>query len=147
MKTCMYHPGRESLDGMVQDDATVKALCGECLAADPAMLPDYRWEYSESQQTEFLIRMFDGSGIIIGQRKEKVVVFGEEPNKKLSRVFFSEEFAKRWLRECVSEKDWKEQGKVGSFHILDVDLEPLIKSPANFETIDFVGNGGPRRFS
>ena len=53
--------------------------------------------------TDLLFRKSDG--IMVGQRKGCVVVFGEEPNRKSSRVFKDEIYASRWLCKQAIEKD------------------------------------------
>jgi hypothetical protein len=55
------------------------------------------------QNSEILFRASDG--VAIGQRKRTVVVFGEDPNRKTSRVFIDDEHASEFLRSEVARLD------------------------------------------
>lgn len=105
-----------------------------------------------SQGSEILFRGSDG--IALAQRKKTVVVFGEDPNKKSSRVFLNDEYASRYLQEVVPANDLKEHeqqivdadGVVGMAlqPILDIrDAEPLIQLPEGAMELP----GGIRNFN
>lgn len=88
---------------------------------------DYVLEVYSSQHSEILYRADDG--IAIGQRKNCVVVFGEEPNKKSSRVFIDEEHAAAYLVEQVTIDDFSEQYDampIGALKIHRIDKEGLV---------------------
>ena len=57
----------------------------------------------KSNEAEHLYRASDG--IQIGQRKDHVVLFGENPNKKESRVFIDAASASKYLRGVVPQED------------------------------------------
>lgn len=86
----------------------------------------------ESQDSEVLFRADDGIGI--GQRKRTVVVYGEEPNKKQSRVFIDNEHAGRFLRGKVCQDDLDQHGG----GTVDIDVrsgEGLVVLPADLEEL------------
>jgi hypothetical protein len=56
-----------------------------------------------SQQAELLYRAYDGVGL--GHLEKLVIVWGEEPNKRTSRVFIDHDSAKRYLREVICRDD------------------------------------------
>ncbi len=62
----------------------------------------------ESQNSEILFRATDA--IAIGQRKNEVVVYGEDPNRKTSRVFIDSKHASRFLREVIPDQDLRLRG-------------------------------------
>ena len=53
----------------------------------------------KSQKITMLFRASDG--VALGQQKGETVVFGEEPNKKTSRVFFDQGFAEEFLKSLA----------------------------------------------
>lgn len=59
----------------------------------------------KSQDCEILFRFDDG--VCIGQRKGMTIVYGEEPNKKTSRTFFDQEYAKKFLNVKIPTDDLK----------------------------------------
>lgn len=79
-----------------------------------------------SQKTEILFRAADG--VCIGQAKDTVVVFGDEPNRKNSRVFLDHSFAKRWLTGKLARDDMAAKGDP---IVEERDAESLIALPAD----------------
>lgn len=61
-----------------------------------------------SQHTEGLFRASDG--MYLGDCQKCMVVFGENPNKRESRIFLDHESAQRFLREEVTGNDEKGRG-------------------------------------
>lgn len=56
-----------------------------------------------SQQTEGLFRAADG--MFLGECQKTMVVYGENPGKRESRIFLDFESAQKFLREVVTAKD------------------------------------------
>lgn len=98
----------------------------------------------KSQKIEILSRV--GDGIVIGQRKGYTVVYGEEPNKKTSRVFVDDEHASRYLRGKVALDDLKSKSLDGPVLIEDRDAEGLVVLPADIMELP-TGNGGSFRMN
>lgn len=83
-----------------------------------------------SQNSEILFRAFDG--IAIAQQKNAVLVYGEDPNKKQSRVFIDPEHARRFLREKVAADDLKNIPSGGTDVVIeDRDGESILTMPAD----------------
>lgn len=94
-----------------------------------------------SQDAEILFRADDG--VAIAQRKKTVVLFGEDPNRKQSRVFIDPEHASRYLRNVVTLKDLTDRDKLGEVSLDERDGEPIIQLPDNAVEIP----GGVRNFN
>lgn len=104
----------------------------------------------KSQDTAMLFRASDG--MCLGQYKNETVVYGEEPNRKTSRVFVDKEHAARFLREKVTEMDLRKTGLfAGTADSTDAPVEiedrdgegQVILAP---NSIELPGAGGPRAF-
>ncbi len=61
-----------------------------------------------SDDTEYLYRASDG--IRLGGRQYAVVVYGEDPNKSVSRKFIDAHHAHVWLTKVVAEQDLSGRG-------------------------------------
>lgn len=95
----------------------------------------------DSQDSDILFRAVDG--IAIGQRKRTVIVYGEDSNKKQSRVFIDSEHAKQWLRGKCADLDLTHTGAPGPVSIDERDGEPLIQMPGDVVELP----GGIRNFN
>lgn len=52
-----------------------------------------------SNDAEILFRASDG--MMIGMREKVTVIYGDDPNKRVSRLFIDSDFASRYLRNGV----------------------------------------------
>jgi hypothetical protein len=95
----------------------------------------------KSQDSEILYRASDG--IAIAQRKKTVVLSGDDPNKKQSRVFLDSEYAGRYIRETLPRRDAEELAMESAAEVEIRDGEPIIQLPDNAVEIP----GGVRRFN
>jgi hypothetical protein len=100
--------------------------------------------------SEMLFRAADG--VCIGMRKSETVVFGDEPNKRRSRIFIDKEHATKWLKTTCAEWDLKEYPQ--KFYDSGKDRDKVVLEERNMEgaiirlpdSIEFPANGPtPRR--
>ena len=82
----------------------------------------------KSNEAEHLYRASDG--IQIGQRKDHVVLFGENPNKKESRVFIDAASASKYLRGQVPMQDMKDRAEPRIVRVEERDAEHLVIAPS-----------------
>ncbi len=93
-----------------------------------------------SQDSEQLYRASDG--MFIGTRKDKLVVWGEDANKRVGRMFLTAEHARRFLREHVTMDDLDGVAVL----IEDRDGEGMIVMPENAAGFDsFTALNGARK--
>ena len=84
-------------------------------------------KHYDSQNYTAMFRADDG--ILIAIFKDEAIVFGEEPNKRQSRVFLSTEYARKWLRETYSRMDLKDRGIEGDPVIEEIQAEGQVILP------------------
>jgi len=60
---------------------------------------------ADGNSTDFLFRASDG--VNIAQRQGEVVIFGDEPNRRNSRLFFDSDYAREFVTK-YAEKDCPE---------------------------------------
>jgi len=75
-----------------------------------------------SSDSEFLFRWSDG--MMIGFREKVTVIYGDDPNRRVSRVFIDSDSAARYLRDGVAGKDFE-----GPVRFEVSDMESLIVQP------------------
>ena len=106
------------------------------------MKPTHIIRYNDTVKANWLFRASDG--MLIGVCEKITVIFGEDPNKRVSRLFMEHEQAIRYLREKVAIDDFKaipqcsEDGSELAFHIEYRNEEQHIIQPG---TVVMPGSG------